>query len=396
MLGSHAWSAVHVLRDDLRSLHPPVQGPQQPGSRAFPVTTAGNKARKLQWLFQLPPCEWPRVILSHGGAQSNAMRALAGLVWQQRSARGDVEVATSAAVPHFVYVCPPLPAHLKGKPVGNFAAALALGTTIVETPSKRAYHEFTTAVEGVASRGGWAGSGTADCQGAHASWHQVLQAAGLHGRSRQWDRDRPGASGSVLLVPQGGATEHAQLGCFSLGQDVVRWWDARLPSSPGRRLVVALPAGTGTTAYFLHQYLRCRTDISVLCVAAVGNAEYTRQQMAKLQGCGATAASSLPVVLDPPRAGCTGKQRYRFGGTASDLLAVWQALEAAHLAPDLLYAPVAWAALAERARDLSAGDNELLYVHTGGAEGVPSQLERYRRAGLWEPESGDRVMCCRS
>lgn len=90
-----------VKRDDL--LHP---------------TFNGNKARKFAYyLHQLSDSSIKRVI-SYGGNQSNAMRALAALAqlknWQ------------------FDYYTPPLPRWLRKNPQGNLAAALESGMQLHE------------------------------------------------------------------------------------------------------------------------------------------------------------------------------------------------------------------------------------------------------------------------
>lgn len=81
---------------------------------------SGNKARKLAyWLTQ----DWSEMaqILSWGGAQSNAMLALARLAqWKK--------------VP-LHYYCRPLPAWLRRQPIGNLRAALACGMILHEIPA---------------------------------------------------------------------------------------------------------------------------------------------------------------------------------------------------------------------------------------------------------------------
>jgi hypothetical protein len=44
---------------------------------------SGNKARKLYTLNQIPPDQFPDCIVSHGGPQSNAMLALAAIVYSK-------------------------------------------------------------------------------------------------------------------------------------------------------------------------------------------------------------------------------------------------------------------------------------------------------------------------
>ncbi len=79
---------------------------------------SGNKARKVEGLLQR---DWRGVsrIISHGGAQSNAMLALARLAAFQGAA--------------FDYYTRPLPCWLKQTPVGNLKTALKLGMNLIES-----------------------------------------------------------------------------------------------------------------------------------------------------------------------------------------------------------------------------------------------------------------------
>jgi 1-aminocyclopropane-1-carboxylate deaminase/D-cysteine desulfhydrase-like pyridoxal-dependent ACC family enzyme len=79
---------------------------------------SGNKARKLQYFIDL---DWTpyKAVISYGGAQSNAMLALARL----------------ARIKHcpFVYYTRPLPAWLRDSACGNLRMALDLGMELRET-----------------------------------------------------------------------------------------------------------------------------------------------------------------------------------------------------------------------------------------------------------------------
>jgi 1-aminocyclopropane-1-carboxylate deaminase/D-cysteine desulfhydrase-like pyridoxal-dependent ACC family enzyme len=186
---------------------------------------------------------------------------------------------------------------------------------------------------------------------------------------------------------------------------------------------VVVPAGTGTTALFLarHAPRRCR----VLAVPCVGSSDYLQLQMRNLDlASGGTnhgpradgrrpeAQATLPDILPPP-------PRYSvpFGSVSPALLRSWRHARAHGVLLDLVYGPVAWAALRAhrwrhrrclrlRARGARGGEGSArgqpddaatdacsavspavlqptwLYIHTGGHEGLPSQLRRYARAGL--------------
>lgn len=102
----HLWGRqFFIKRDDLLTFEG-LQG-----------LSFGNKVRKLQGLHDLAP--FPRLVVSHGGSQSNAMRALA-LLCQKKGSQ-------------FVYATPSLPKTLREKPVGNLAASLEAGMKVINT-----------------------------------------------------------------------------------------------------------------------------------------------------------------------------------------------------------------------------------------------------------------------
>lgn len=92
---------IYVKRDDLNAL---------PGL----PTVNGNKSRKLLTLSSLTP--FPKVVVSYGGVQSNAMRALS-LLCHAKSSK-------------FVYITRNLPKWLKMNPSGNYMTAIETGTEV--------------------------------------------------------------------------------------------------------------------------------------------------------------------------------------------------------------------------------------------------------------------------
>ena len=83
---------------------------------------SGNKARKMYALHRWGPGQVPRMLVSYGGAQSNAMLALA-------------LVAKAKGVP-LTYFTKPIPRWLRETPSGNYAEALALGANITAVSSE--------------------------------------------------------------------------------------------------------------------------------------------------------------------------------------------------------------------------------------------------------------------
>eukprot|EP00466_Bigelowiella_natans_P016339 jgi/Bigna1/145573/aug1.100_g20281 len=78
---------------------------------------SGNKARKLFAVHNIPSQDFPKRMCSHGGAQSNAMLAIAKLA----KSRGS----------EFFYFMKRLPDSLVSNPTGNFKAALELGMRFI-------------------------------------------------------------------------------------------------------------------------------------------------------------------------------------------------------------------------------------------------------------------------
>ena len=63
---------------------------------------------------------------------------------------------------------------------------------------------------------------------------------------------------------------------------------------------------------------------------------------------------------------------------------MFEELSAAGISPDLIYAPKTWLALLQWVQQSYPGgpcpeeEPQLLYVHTGGQQGVPPMLARYQ------------------
>ena len=182
---------IHVWHDHEISLIPGV---------------AGNKARKLADLFARP--NLPSTLVSHGGAQSNAMVAIAALAAHRGVA--------------FRYHTRPLPKWLRASPTGNLRRALGFGMQHVEHSSADAYE-------------------------------------------RAW----AAARGDDGFVPQGAASPIAEAGLEALAREIGEWRDAVLPSAP---LSVVVPAGTGTTAGYLARHAPAGVRVmAVPCVESTRN-----------------------------------------------------------------------------------------------------------------------------
>ncbi len=257
---------------------------------------SGNKYRKLYRLLETPAHHY-HTLWSRGGAQSNAMLALAALC-QRKGWR-------------FHYMTRHLPDHLRQRPCGNLRKALELGMQL---------HE--------------------------ASNPDVWQ---------------PPRDDGVLVVPQGGADPLAQDGIALLAEEIQCWQQ----QSDIRSLHVALPAGTGTTAFYLAAAL---PDVCVLTTPVVGDAAYLQWQMEQLG-----AVSKNLRIIEPDRP-C------RFAFPCRELLAMYLELKAAGIEFDLIYGSLMWHTLLQH---IGRIESPVLYVHSGGLSGNDTMLARYQRAGLY-------------
>lgn len=257
----------------------------------MPLT--GNKARKLAWFLENP---LPRVrrLVSHGGAQSNAMLALARLAklkgWE------------------FTWFTRPMPSWLRAHPAGNLRLALELGMELKESNNP-----------------------------------PVLE---------------PGDA-ATLWIPQGVAMPEAAHGFQCLAEEIMDF------AREHPDLVVFLPSGTGTSAWYLQSFL----PIPVWTIPCVGDAGYLRKQWEDLRAKEPDHQDQREPIIFPSAV-------HPFGQPHSDYLAVWKELRAAGITFDLLYDPPGWIALRERA---TTHERPILYIHGGGTEGNETMLARYGR-----------------
>ena len=277
-------------------------------SHSLIPNVASNKARKLASLLyaHLPDNH----IVSCGGAQSNAMLALAHVA-KHKNAK-------------FTYHTRPLPKWLRENPNGNLKKALHLRMELVEHTSVSEY---------------------------------------------QVHRQRIGRASLPGHVPQGGAWPMAETGVAALASSINDWYANSKVASP---LKIVVPAGTGTTALFLSKHISA--GIHVYAVPCVGNADSLWSQMLDLDGrCG--KSGKFPEVLEPP-----ADLNVPFGSVSPSIYSVWREAGEQGVSLDLLYGPPAWSVSCSLASQ-SAGSS-IMYMNTGGHEGLESQLSRYARAGL--------------
>ena len=387
---------VYIKQDDQLRL---------PGS-----AISGNKARKMWTLNEISSEQFPPCLVSYGGPQSNSMLALAAIVnYKNRellsssesdNTVNDIDDSTTFNTPinsienlpiRFVYYTKKLPRFLRKQPNGNFFRALSLGMELVEV----SHEEY------------------ADLFEQHAE-NENRPPVGL-------DAPSPGA----LWVPQGGAFPPARKGAKNLAQEIFDYWSQH---GDGKPLTVCVPGGTCTTALLLHHELQkllfpasnldtneenldwedCETDlvtpssildIEVVVVPCVGDADYARKQMMSLSAQIGDSPDNIPTILKPqPEASKDSQKYFSFGKPDKAILDTFQELQDDYnLFVDLIYGAPSFAILWRHWESTSSlspdlvfdprqplEGREIMYVHSGGLEGINSQLLRYKYNGLVE------------
>lgn len=338
----------HIKRDDLIKL---------PGSHI-----SGNKARKLWSAALYPSQDFPACVVSYGGPQSNAMLAMAAVVHHHNQQRSTQNSAKKSC--QFVYYTRTLPKFLRTSPSGNLFRAQSLGAEVVEVPPAKYAALF----------------------GDETTRHEppgFLEAP---------------IPGDSLWIPQGGSSDMAVVGCERLAHEIIDYWQEKGRDRP---LTVCLAGGTCTTAALVHMALQqdarsASMDIQLVVVPCVGDASYAQRQMIALYEQVGANNVNIPLVL--PSCPVSNSQSTEegggylaFGEPSVDILDTYNEMKDRHDLPlDLLYGAPAWTILLRHWREMEknddssplAPDREIMYVHSGGLEGVNTQLLRYKFKGL--------------
>ena len=400
---------IYIKRDDLLHLRN--------------SNVSGNKARKMLALNELSVEQFPDVVVSYGGPQSNAMVALAAIVqskndsqlidndedntnsdgsnennideiesdrWIMKDDRNNdyhdddndedneeihnvndllsqnASNSNQFRKKRFIYYTKKLPRYLRNQPNGNLLRALTLGMEMVQLKPD--------------------------------TYNQLF--GGYEGGSAISPIDAP-VKGSSLWVPQGGACGLATQGAKYMAEEILSFW---VNNGKGRPLSVCVPGGTCTTAMLLSRELNSkirkiwkannddndveRIDIEVVVIPCVGDEDYASRQMKALdRSLGGNGRDGIPRILKPIKR----KRYFRFGEPNAAILETYHEMMNEHgLFLDLLYGAPAWNVLLEHLDFDDDGENnnnpiqgrQVMYVHSGGLEGVSSQLKRYKHQGL--------------
>ncbi|KJY83191.1 1-aminocyclopropane-1-carboxylate deaminase [Vibrio galatheae] len=263
---------------------------------------SGNKARKFMALLEQ---DYPEVttLISYGSAQSNSLYSLAAL----------------AAIKGWKleFYVDRIPQWLADKPLGNYRGALELGAQIIATAAHQLHPQ------------------------------QYID------QIRQPDS-------TCLFLPEGGRSHLAKHGVEQLAREILSW----TRYEPGNKVVVALPAGTGATALYLHRYLKAHS-IPVLTCPCVGGKDYLISQFKEL------GESDFPDILEL-------ETKHHFAKLYEKDYQIWQQLLIeTDVEFDLLYDPMMWQCLQSWYKENR--DKRIIYIHQGGLLGNESMLPRYER-----------------
>jgi len=373
---------VHFKRDDQLKL-----------SGGAPIS--GNKARKMVSLNDLSTEDFPSCVVSFGGPQSNAMLALAAICYFQNlqavlsaDAERSLSESTSTPLKRFVYYTKKLPRFLRNQPNGNLFRAQALGMELVEVNNDEYANMFG---------GEWGGP----------TEPPALPAP---------------VPGDSVWVPQGGACGVALRGAWELASEIVDYWSN---CGNGKPLSVCIPGGTCSTAVLVHAALldilkdrasnkdEAKMDIRVVVIPCVGDEKYAQRQMLSLQQSTSDNLEleleldeeDIPTILPPipmtgpryfgQRQSVDDLNYFRFGEPSKCILATFRELQEEYgVTVDLLYGAPSWTILFRHFRIEPSDEDssfshqaplagrEVMYVHSGGLEGINSQLMRYKYNGL--------------
>lgn len=151
-------------------------------------------------------------------------------------------------------------------------------------------------------------------------------------------------------------------------------------------------------------------DIRVVVIPCVGDDAYARRQMMALNSQTGGDPQDIPTVLpstpsvDAPTYLGQPSQRqagyFVFGTPHADILETFVELrDESRIVLDLMYGAPSWTIMLRHWRSSSKQDGgqssyeshpldgrEIMYVHSGGLEGVGSQLLRYKHKGLIDLE----------
>jgi 1-aminocyclopropane-1-carboxylate deaminase len=263
----------------------------------------GNKLWKLYQLYEEK--EYFTHLVSYGSPQSNALRAMAYFahIYQKK----------------MIYFVHRLPSKETIHPESNLAVALRLGAEV-----------------------------------------QEVEAECLRSFSFNYYTNKMNKGSLARFVLQGIEGQDAKKGMERIAKEIKE--DLIRENIDVENLCVCLPAGTGTSAFYLRQFLEC----PVVCTPCISNKAYLLQQFNSFSSKG----EFFPLILE-------SKKNYSFGKLYIDFFELYKQMKTkVNIEFDLLYDMKMLTALKENLHELP---KTILYLHCGGQEGNASMLARYQR-----------------
>ena len=326
-------------------------------------------------LHELLADDFPSCIVSYGGPQSNAMLALAAIVHFRNNNNNNNNNNNLREQYRFVYYTKKLPRFLRQQPSGNLFRAQALGMELVELDHQEYAYLFS---------GG------------------ILHNSPIVQQQQQPPPTLVPPQNGAVWIPQGGACAMALRGCQRLADEIVTYWEH---NGRGRPLTVFIPGGTCSTAALTHYYLQqlrtmshndenrnsstsssssSRMDIKVVVIPCIGDEVYALRQMQSLYSQLELKDIDCPEILPPsPKGGRQDSRYFRFGEPDRAILETFLEMRDRHeILLDLLYGSPSWSILLRHWQQPALRNREIMYVHSGGLEGINSQLLRYKYKGL--------------
>lgn len=215
----------------------------------------------------------------------------------------------------------------------------------------------------------------------------------------------PPVPNDSVFIPQGGACAMAAAGTSVLAREIFEFC-----SGGARRSLpwsICIPGGTCSTAVLVHRALNEiqsalsleeKLDIQVVVIPCVGDPSYARRQMMALNSQLASTSMNLstaniediPAILPPSPSGL--EDYFTFGEPHVEILNTFRKMQEEHdIVLDLLYGAPAWTILLRHLKSSNHLADEsssilngrtVMYVHSGGLEGINTQLLRYKHKGL--------------
>ena len=314
---------VHVKRDDLLNFH----------------GITGSKFRKFFSLFNRDSLRDYDAVVSFGGAQSNAMLALARLCSYHK-------------IP-FLYITRRVSGRLDSIP-GNFRQALDANMIHIQLDNQLFKDTFT------------------DKPYSEIEPHiyEILTA----------QKHINSAYKSIVLIPQGGAWAGSEEGVQLLANELrMQAATMRKNGTFGNKPpMLFLPSGTGTTAFYLQKHLG--QEMKIVTVPVSGDERYLVKQMRWLSKLD-ESPPNFPDILRP-------RLRGTFADIRPEKIAIWNELKRATDSSfefDLIYAPKIWeeisVALSERR--IAQNNEDVIYYHSGGVEGNISMLGKRKSCSVF-------------